>query len=310
VDPVEYVTLGWRDPAYPFEKNEPHPLRKTVEGKWRIVNCLSLVDQVVERVFFNDCLLPIKRAYPESSAVIGIGFSDDHLKLFGDQVMKDMDPSRSSSEDVSGWERSLTENLIMETASYCVHDTVLTNRTVCTKLVRATNRMAKMMTNPMFVISSKNGQYLECVLRCKPGGMLSGSFLTTLFNTISRLILAYQCGATDAKAAGDDSLTQSDMSLEEKRLRYLDRGFVLRDLEPFKENGFNFCSHDFRRKESGRWEASLSSWPKAFYNALTRELTSERVSNFIDETRHNSNTKELLSILMKYGHHPKDRSGL
>lgn len=304
-DPVSLVRNNLHDVVCPFEKNEPHPPRKAVDGKWRIVNCLSIVDQVIERVLLGPAIAQIKSSYPVSGAVVGIGFSSDHALEFGEQVIKNNRYCNGYSTDVSGWERSLDRSFVINSAEMIIDK--LQDRDSRVKLVRALKRHALMITNPLFLVPTSDGSVYSLVRRNSPGGMLSGSFVTTVYNTLCRLDLAFLCGAHEAKAAGDDCLEWTDSNIDSYKAKYLKLGYQLRDVEPITKKQFNFCSHDFVYDEiTLTWKTRLTSWPKCLFNSLSKLVTPERENAFLEEIKNNLNSESLKHTLKKYGVKSKD----
>lgn len=300
-DPVELYKQGFHGLVSPFEKWEPHPARKAVNGKWRIVNCLSVVDQIVERVLLTPAVNAVKAAYPVSGAVVGIGFSDDHVAQFSHQVVGT--PLLGWSSDVGGWERSLDKSYVYEASNNIKRN--LVNPESHKILLRAISRHAILITHPVFIVPTPGYEMYELVTRLYPGGMLSGSYLTTLYNTLCRLDVSYLAGVESPRAAGDDCLDGTTCSEEVLRARYAKLGYTLRDVAPIKSDGFSFCSHRLHKKD-GKWCASLESWPKALFNTLSKPLTPEREAAFYYEMRHNNNFDELIACIQEYGNRVPD----
>lgn len=295
-DPVEIYKQNFHGLVTPFEKWEPHPPRKAKNGKWRIVNCLSVVDQVVERVLFTPAVKAVKASYPVSGAVVGIGFSDDHVKHFAKEVTST--PHLGWSSDVGGWERSLDASYVKEASENLIRNMEsFDNDSI---LVRAIRRHAHMITNPVFIVSTPDYSLYELVVRENMGGMLSGSYMTTLYNTMCRLDVSYLAGIEKPRAAGDDCLDGTKMSKDALSKGYSKLGYTLRDVEPITRDKFSFCSHTFRCKD-GKWSAQLESWPKALFKTLTRPLTPEREAAFHYEMRNNDNYQAMVNCINEFG---------
>jgi hypothetical protein len=121
--------------------------------------------------------------------------------------------------------------------------------------------------------------------------MLSGSYVTTLFNTLCRLDVSNIAGSTEAMAAGDDALEDFPPGVDIVQ-RYSDLGFTLR-----LEETFEFCSHNFRQTNfpvAGYpcgWIGELASWPKAVCKFFSkRKVTYEHAVALQHELRHNGVT--------------------
>lgn len=279
------------DLIQPNEKDEPHPPRKVLTGTWRIFCCQSVIDQMVERVLFYDVLLQIKRNYPHSGAVIGIGFSDELTTQFCQMIVETIDVNILNSSDIKGFEKSLGRDWIIQAARMVISK--MKNHKKCTNVVNAMFIHAYKITNPLFVVPQYNHYALW--RRTQPGGMLSGSYLTTLYNSLTRLDIAYVAGANHAWAAGDDCLETTDLSIDEIKSNYLQLGFVLRDFIRVKDRVIEFCSHEMSFVESeGIWKSSLTSWQKALFTNLSKLFTEERFAGFRHEVRNNENKIELI----------------
>jgi len=295
-NPVDLYKQGYHDLVCPFEKWEPHPSRKAKDGRWRIVNCLSVTDQLVERVLLTPAVDAVKSAYPESGAVIGIGFTDEHVSNFANRVVSY--PTPGYTDDVQGWERSLDDSYVKQASEMVASRLIEPEKH--TRLLRAIGRHAFMITNPLFLVPTSDNSMFELVTRASSGGMLSGSYLTTLYNTLCRLDVAYLAGADRARASGDDCIDHSSKTRSELIASYAKLGYTLRDVEEVTRNRFSFCSHTMYRDSKGLWHASLDSWPKMLYKALTRPCTREREAAFHYELRNNENYTHLVEVLEEY----------
>jgi hypothetical protein len=123
--------------------------------------------------------------------------------------------------------------------------------------------------------------------------MLSGSFVTTLFNTLCRLDVSEIAGSTGVMAAGDDALEDFPPEVDIVQ-RYSDLGFTLR-----LEETFEFCSHVFARVNfpvggtPHGCVGALASWPKAVCKFFSkRKVTFEHVLALQHELRHNGWEKD------------------
>lgn len=275
--PSALVRTGCRDLVSPFIKNELHPPRKARSGKWRIVQCVSLVDQLVERVLYSIPVMALKIRYPRSDAVVGIGFTDHMTAEFYDVVMADMTKDACAT-DVSGWDTTVGASFIEEASEALIRS--CSNPTE--EWVRAVRGHVHGLLNPAFLVPTKGG--FEVVSRNRPGGMLSGSFLTTTFNTLARLDVSRLAGSIRCKAAGDDAIELFPPEVDPVEA-YRRLGFKLR-LEP-RSDGFVFCSHLYPHLSPDK--APLLSWRKAVANFLLlgKPSPEQRVA-IRHELRHNS----------------------
>jgi hypothetical protein len=286
-DPLDRVTMGFVDFVLPFEKFEGHPKRKAVDGRWRIVTCLSLVDQLVERVLYTDFVRAVKDSYPHSGVVIGIGFTDDCAKEFASIIPK----KGVYSTDISGMDRSLDATYVRA----CVKRRQDTLGSGFDSYKLAMSRHNECMLDPVFAVDTPTGRS-KLFVGCKPKGMLSGRYVTTYFNSDIRVDMAHLAGADFVKATGDDCLERHEDGVNLISV-YKELGFVLRDPVLLDGSMIEYCSHTYR--ESKGWKPALSSWPKALHKLCSRPVTSEYVDIFLHEVRHNTQYdefKELLSL--------------
>lgn len=272
----------------PFEKGDTHPTRKATMGKWRIVVSLSLIDQLVERALISPVLNLIKDAYPSSNAVIGIGFSDEQATEFGTKC--DEMPRPLYSSDVEGFEKVHGRTYIRHNAEMVIAK--IRNGGKYTKLAKALLFHANMITNPVYLIPSLDGTFWRLIVRGEVGGMLSGSFFTTLYNTMTRQEAAALAKALDSQSSGDDCIESHDCTPGELIEKYAKLGFKLRDVVEIPHGRVEFCSHIFSKGNSG-WTARLTNWSKALYNVLTKSVDQDQLFQFYYETRHNLNRTTL-----------------
>jgi hypothetical protein len=282
-DPLQRVVEGYCDFVTPFEKFEGHPARKAVDGKWRIVTCLSLVDQLCERFFYTDFIRNVKESYPNSGVTIGIGFTDQMAKSFCRLI-----PKGVYSTDISGMDRSIDATYVNQNVRSCVER--LPHG--CSKLSRAMYRHNDCMLDPVFALDTYSGRS-RLYVGTGPKGMLSGRYVTTFFNSRSRVDMAFLAGATFVRACGDDCLEQHLPGVDLVKV-YEGLGFVLRNPQYLNGSLIEFCSHTFRSPE---FKPELSSWPKALYKLATRKTTLEQKLAFLYEVRHHPRYVEFKKVI-------------
>lgn len=281
--PIARIRLGYQDFVKPFLKNEPHPSRKSKSGGWRIVICLTLVDQLVERVLYTNFINAVKYAYPGPGVVIGIGFTDEQSLQFN----KSLDRTKPMmSTDVEGWDRSVDETWTHEFAER------RRRALPSTGFIRygvAITRNNEIMVDPVYIVDV-GGDETHLYMRGSPGGIISGRLLTNFMGGDIRLEVAFQAGAEYAKACGDDCIEvhANQASVVE---RYRKLGFKLRKPVKLKDTELEFCSHEYSKDSN--YKPRLTSWPKAFHKLLTRKVDSVQVRAFLYECRNNENFEAL-----------------
>jgi hypothetical protein len=264
---IMMIELGLMDPSSVFIKKEPHPKRKVVEGRYRCINPVSLVDQLVESALFNEYSeILINNLYTCGSAV-GIGFTDRQMKEFSDFVLDTSlrVNSRPVADDVRGFDSVHTFQTLMST--------VLVDE-FCVRIdggkeawVRA-NKMWVYCT--CFSVAALGSRLYR---KTRPGMLNSGSKDTSRRNTLLRLIYSYYFGISSgqppsfALANGDDGLTWGINSVESYIEAAKDVGIEVRDVSRSNGNTLEFCSHKYDLQQG---VAELTSWAKAVYRILTK----------------------------------------
>jgi hypothetical protein len=283
----EILREDWHDPCTPFIKREPHPSRKSVDGKWRIVSCLSIVDQLVERVILSRAIFSIKLKYPYSDVVIGIGFTDQMNEEFHSRVRQRIGPDVTST-DISGWDRVLGATWLQEAAESVIRS----EQSKSPNWQRAVRNHAYMMVRPSFIIP--NGTNSLIVTRIRPGGQISGGYQTTAYNGLARVDVSNVAGSDICIAAGDDALESFPRGYDYLS-RYEEMGFTVRQEDP-APNSFDFCSHLYT--DANPKCASLTSWPKTVSKYFQKnQVTVTHMMAIYYELR---NDPELLAILAPY----------
>lgn len=278
----------------PFVKNEPHPSRKKLRE--RIVVAISIVDQLVELALFGHLIDEIHAWYPYLEVISGIGFSDALSRQICDVYTKrcDENPGRyPASDDVKGWSRTLS----CQRSDHALEVWLESCENSCPRTRRAMRNRMRAIQVPIYVIRERG----VCTLyeRVTPGGMASGSRLTTIGNGTARVASLYETGGTSPLANGDDGLSwrDDDQSLDEVIQLYEDLGLEVRGLTACSRDYFEFCSHGFDTETGKSW---LLSWPKALFRLGTRKtVTQDLVVDFLREVRHHPRLPEFLGAVSR-----------
>nr|BDG82425.1 RNA-dependent RNA polymerase P1-P2 protein [Cynanchum yellow mottle-associated virus] len=239
LSPEELVKEGLCDPVRLFVKREPHKLSKLIEGRYRLIMSISLVDQLVARILFQDqnkLEIALWRAIPSKP---GFGLStDEQITDFVSCLSKqcgvspeELIPSWEKfivPTDCSGFDWSVSEWMLKDEME--VRNRLTRNATPLLRRLRAC--WLKCLCNSVLALT--DGTMLAQVV---PGVQKSGSYNTSSSNSRIRVMAAYHTGASWAMAMGDDALESPDGDLSV----YKELGFkveVSRQLE--------FCSHIFK----------------------------------------------------------------
>lgn len=290
------VELGLVDPAYVFNKNEPHPARKLKDKAYRIISGVSLPDQLIERVLSKESS-EIKRLpgsiYVNGSSV-GIGFTDSHMKEFANFVEnKRREFGSLISDDMSGFDSLHTPQTLLATCA--VDENIHKSDGGSLSLWnRCNRRWAYKCAYGCSVVGD------TVYSRTHPGMLNSGSARTSEKNTVLRNLYTY-CISIDSKqpdvfstANGDDGLCFGVTDPKAYQLAAERLGFRLRDVAVCDGDSFEFCSHLYSFRTG---LASLTSWPKAIYGILSKKTCLSDANQTIGEMRYNSEFNDVCTFV-------------
>nr|WIL96153.1 putative RNA-dependent RNA polymerase P1-P2 fusion protein [Carrot enamovirus 1] len=239
ISPEQAVSDGVVDPVRVFVKGEPHKLAKLAEGRYRLIASVSLVDQLVARMLFqeqNKCELSYYRSIPSQP---GLGLSlDEQVEEFVSRLSKiagapDVESFVSDYEryciptDCSGFDWSVPMWLLED-------DMVCRNQLtsfLSPEMEKLRGVWLKCLTNSVFCLS--DGTLLSQTL---PGLQKSGSYNTSSSNSRMRVLMSLHAGASWCVAMGDDAVEAPNSNLS----KYAELGFKCEQADKF-----DFCSHVF-----------------------------------------------------------------
>ena len=242
LSPAELVREGLCDPIRVFVKGEPHKQSKLDEGRYRLIMSVSLVDQLVARVLFqnqNKREIALWRVVPSKP---GFGLSTDEQVAEFMQILSaqaGLTPSELITEwrahmiatDCSGFDWSVSDWLLEDDME--VRNRLTLDLNEITRRLRAA--WLHCISNSVLCLS--DGTLLA---QRVPGVQKSGSYNTSSSNSRIRVMAAYHCGADWAMAMGDDALESACSNLE----RYKSLGFKVEE-----SSKLEFCSHIFERED-------------------------------------------------------------
>lgn len=265
LSPQELVRLGYCDPVRLFVKQEPHPLRKIREGRYRLISSVSLVDQLVERMIFGPQNQKEIQMWDRIPSKPGMGLAESTQAQAIWRELEFKHSLRAAAEaDISGfdwsvqsWELWADVYMRSKLGSFGPKlKSAAWNRTYC-------------MMNSVFQLSDGT-----LISQDTPGLMKSGSYNTSSTNSRIRCLMAELIGSPWCIAMGDDSV---EGYVDGARELYRALGHECKDYIPcpVKPDGslesVNFCSH-FLAKDKF-W---LTSWPKTLFRYLSGEHESLR----------------------------------
>lgn len=280
VDPRALVDAGLCDPVRLFVKNEPHKVEKAVEGRWRLISSVSVVDELVERLLFsaqNDLEI---LSWVRCPSKPGMGLTlDEQTRALYASIEDRLDSAMEN--DVSGWDFSVRSFLLEMEAEARIQ---LASAAPDSSFARIVRNRIYCLSRSVFALSDGT-----LVMQTVPGMVKSGSYITSSSNSRMRYMLARLIGARWAMTMGDDCVEDY---VEGARERYAHFGFRLKSLTRCVNRTFEFCSHKF----DGKVAVPLNHVKGAF-RLLSSAPDFERYQQFKFEFRNSPKLAEMLEII-------------
>jgi hypothetical protein len=282
-DPMYAVRRDLADPVRVFVKNEPHKLKKILSRRWRIINSLSLVDQIVEKVIFWNQDDFEKTVWADIPSKPGMGLTDDDEKrLVSYAGAHDL----CVGSDASNFDISVPDFLVR--ADERVRIALAKDATA--PWVRAMRNFNTLMIRRVICTSSG-----LCLVRNFAGGVISGRSVTASSNSRMRGLIhatiAVRHGVDPGfMSMGDDCVEREipcDLQAEVKE----SFGILLTDIQKFSK-GFSFCSH--------RMGLGLGPIPEQPAKMIAKFLAGPKMDAYMSmelNLRHLPRKKSVLSLL-------------
>lgn len=273
-------------------KEEPHPIEKIRNNRFRLIFGGALVNTLVERFFNQDYQDACTARYLDIPAQPGLGFTDS----MASEIYSRMRDIPKVTSDIQGWDFSVYGELLRKAAeiriSSCDNPDPRWRRGIMNTVRNITHKL----------VAFSNGEVWEI----SDGIMSSGSFLTASLNSDARALLAIavdlDLGAKPDprhyRTMGDD-IVQYDYGFSDLELKeaYANFGFVVTDIARAEVNGkFSFCSHSFCPDG-----VILETSARTLFRLLGHEPQVEFLAQFIQECRHNPDLISSLTILFYTG---------
>lgn len=103
----DLVKLGCADPIKLFVKNDPHKLSKLMDDRQRLIFSISLLDNILARLLFQNQNSAEKNMWDTIPCKSGMGLHDEGLSLINQCVALASDNGVNLKEaDISGWDFS------------------------------------------------------------------------------------------------------------------------------------------------------------------------------------------------------------
>ena len=296
-DPTQLVQFDYHDPVAVFIKNEPHSLKKVREKRWRCIFGIGVIDQLCERVLLRSIVQAFESPTETGvncGSMVKLGFSDELASCIGKHYhdrLKRFPDCKPVSTDVKNWDGTVSTEMMSSVVE------ILTAG-ASTQWAIALRNWCYMTTNVLYalpggIIVKREG---------KSGMMPSGSFGTTYFNTLMRVMLSAEVGGKSRMAMGDDCIDFVPFSVEQLIHNYAQHGVEIHDVETPGHHAFTFCSHYFMCQDPANetWICALATWKKAINRFLTkgnRGQSGEEFHAVQYELRHNP--PEVVNLLLK-----------
>lgn len=217
------------DPIRLFIKPEPHKVRKIVEGRYRLISSVSVIDQLVDHCLFGDLNDRIVENFLHLPSRVGWAPYSGGWSWVPQKGVMAIDKS-SWDWTVSPWllEAMKEVRLLLEDGDELYRDLV-------------SWRYSSLFDQPVFVVS--NGTLLR---QKEAGAMKSGCVNTIVDNSVMQVILheyvCLQMRVVPMKiwAMGDDTLQEIPERVHEY-LALLGRHCIIKQVLQKSE----FCGHEF-----------------------------------------------------------------
>lgn len=283
--PINWVAWRLVDPTRIFVKQEPHKFAKAVAGRWRLIWCISLVDQLVERFLYYHVTKSEIASHASIPSRPGMSQTDEGIAVTRASIERLLQKTGMIADtDVVAWDMTLKYWLMLTAELSYYMQLVPQRHPVFRDYVRLCRTRSLLASRPCVVLS--NGELFEIDAEEVDGAefrgmMQSGRFVTSWLNSRCRVCLAALRGA-EAQAMGDDCL---ETTREDPAPFYASLGFACESKLHESMAGVQFCSTRF--SEEGRKDGAPVRWSRTLYRLLTKaDPTPEEVHQFIYETRH------------------------
>jgi len=300
---------GYADAVRVFVKNELHSSKKVQQGRYRLIMSISIVDQLVDRVFSTVQNSAEIDEWQDIPSKPGMGLNDAGLQDL-DKEFSRMDFPVSS--DISGWDWSVTLWLLLLSASSRARLGGL-GVTELGTWNTIYHKRAHLVALSVFVFSD-GVRWVQTV----PGVMKSGLYTTSSDNSRMRVALALSVvylfmkhldNAVGVCTMGDDCAESMRLlydacgrdwertKLEAVRL-YRSLGFEIKDLFPGRP--VEFCGYKFHGDNKYvpvRWYKIAANffrhWPQD-------HVFEERLEGLKYELRHSPEAPRVLELVAAF----------
>lgn len=233
----ELAKFGYCDPIRVFVKNEPHSKEKMLQGRYRIISSVSLVDNLLQRVIFDEQDRLEIAEWTRNPSQPGLGFTKDMTKRF----LTQLPPGEVAEADVSGWDWSVQGWELKAEALMRIKLAKNPTPLFCDALTKVLHIIS------FSIFSLSDGRLFQ---QSKPGIMKSGAKITSSSNSRIRVLAHHILNPTNpwCVAMGDDSLENPFPNAPQryKELGHPVKMFTVRS----NDEEVEFCGHFYDRINS------------------------------------------------------------
>lgn len=284
------------DPVRVFVKFEPHSNKKVQQKRWRLIWGVSLVDQIIDRLLYQDlCENSIQHA-SEQSAKVGFSFMKGGVQ----QLIQDYDDGKdnwisfdASQFDftVAGWHLEMVAQLNKRLKN----DSIIIKDALWDKLMLARE---KAVAYGKFCFS--DGQQFIKIL---PGMQLSGRYTTIdanskimiLIRVMNDVVNGRPSSEKDIIAMGDDSVQNNIPDVDKFVNEIRDIHGIKLTIESVKGKlvDQNFCSMDFIKTPENTYVFVPRNLEKNIFALINMEHKKQK---YLGDT--------LVNLCQQYAYHP------
>lgn len=285
-DPTWAIRMNLCDPIRNFVKKEPHSGKKRKERRWRLINSLSITDQLVERMLFttqDQAEINIWQHIPSKS---GMGLNDESVT----ELLKyAADMGLTVSNDVKGWDMNAPDQLIRMDAKARIR----LNTSGDAAWANAVMSVTTLHSHRVLMLTDG-----RCYKRSILGGQASGRKVTSSSNGRARgfidILMSMELGYVPAfMTQGDDNVARipESVSLDTLQRRVKERFNVTMTDVVRDESKIYFCSQEMF------WEdGEVRCIPQTPQKQLVRMLMA---------TSDDNAEEGLYSLELNLRHHPQ-----
>lgn len=243
------------DNIYIFVKQEPHSAKKILEGRWRLISAISLVDTMIDRIIFGNLADEVIQSVGLTPIMIAYTPVHGGYKFIVEKLDR-----KVISADKSMWDWTVPLWLL-QACKQVILNLNNDSNDMWTELVNI--RFDLLFNKPIFEFGDGTKAQQQI-----PGVMKSGCFLTIILNSMSQLLLHYLISEqiqidhiwSEPLCAGDDTAQNYFDEWREYFGLFHEYGFKIKEIKitnNFVEfAGFILTKHQF-------WPAY---WKKHLYN--------------------------------------------